>query len=468
MNKGKRSAVSYRQLIFFHHQDTKTLRRFFLPLCLCAFVVQFFFIMAEGSFAESVHSFTLQEAIRIGLDNSRELKMANLQQEITKTSLKETLSQIYPKITGNIDSSYGKLEKISGFQTETSSTLFEGYRNAISLSLNQLLWTGGKVSNVIKRAREEIKISSLKTEEVKNEIIYKIITSYWNLKKAKELKKAYEKRVEFAGSIMEIASAKYKEGFIPGVETMKQGVNLASAKEELIKALSREKVAKDNLRNLLKIEGEIDIKDEPAFIPIDVDEEKIVREAITNNSEVAGREAEIKSKELQIKIVRADYLPKVNLIGSYNLSGEDKDGFQKSFDKISKDLWRIGVGIEIPIGDGFYTKSKLREAGLSHKLAEESYNNLKDKIILETKEILAGLREAEERVRVSEKNKDLGEEVLRITKMRYELGLATIAEVKEAEETFMRSSTMQLEAVIDYNLCKMNLLRITGKIGEGF
>ncbi|MFH1449670.1 MAG: TolC family protein, partial [bacterium] len=78
------------------------------------------------------------------------------------------------------------------------------------------------------------------------------------------------------------------------------------------------------------------------------------------------------------------------------------------------------------------------------------------------------LLEAEERVRVSEKNKEWGNEILGITRVRYELGKATLSEVKEAEEIFIRSSTMQIEAVIDYNLCRMNLLRIMGKIGEGF
>ncbi len=83
---------------------------------------------------------------------------------------------------------------------------------------------------------------------------------------------------------------------------------------------------------------------------------------------------------------------------------------------------------------------------------------------METKEIIAGLREAEERVKVSEKNKGLGNEILRITKKRYELGLATISEVKEAEETFIRSSTMQIEAMIDYELCRMNLGKRIGHI----
>ncbi len=303
-----------------------------LSLCLISFL-----IIHEASYAESVHNLTLQEAIRIGLANSRELKVANLQFEITKASLKETLSQVYPQITGNISSSYNNWEEIK------SPESIEGYHNNLSLSLNQILWTGGKVSNAIKYAREEIKIALLKIEQVKNEVTYKIIASYWNLKKAIELKKACQKRVEYADSIMEITLAKYKEGFIPEVEMMKQEVNLACAKEELIRASCREKVARDNLGSLLKIEGEIAIKDEPTFMPIDVDEEKIVSEAITNNPEVAAREAETTSKELQIRIIRADYFPKVNLIGGYNWSGENKDGFKKSLDDVSEESWRIGI-----------------------------------------------------------------------------------------------------------------------------
>ncbi|MFH1562543.1 MAG: TolC family protein [Nitrospirota bacterium] len=425
-------------------------------------MIAFFFILAGTSYSETVHHLTLQEAVRIGLKNSRELTIANLQLEQTKASLKETLSQVYPEFTGNINSSYNKLEKIK------SPDSIEGYSNNLSISLNQILWTGGKVTNAIKCADKEIKISLLKIEEVKNEVIYKIVTFYWNLKKAVELKKACEKRVDYAGSIMDIASARYKEGLIPELETMKQEVNLACAKEELTKASCREKMAKDNLRSLLKIEGEINIKDEPAFVPLRVNEKEIVSEAMTNNPEIAGKEAETKSKKLQIKIVRADYLPKVNLIGGYNWSGEDREGFKKSLDEVSEDSWTTGINIEIPIFNGFYTASRVKEAEITYKQAEENHNGLKDKITLETKEILAGLLEAEERVRVSEKNKGLGNEILRVTKVRYELGKATISEVKEAEETFIRSSTMQIEAMIDYELCMMNLLRITGKIGEIF
>ncbi len=452
-------------LIFFHHQDTKTRRRFFLPLCLCAFVVQFFLIIAEGSYAAEPASYnlTLQEAIRIGLDNSRELAVVNLQQEMTEASLKETLSQVYPQITGNIENMSYKSYKTNKTYSETT-TSGEEYNNNLSLSLNQILWTGGKVSNAIKCANEEIRISLLKIDQVKNEIVYKIATSYWNLKKAIEMKKACEKRLEYASSIMEIASAKCKEGFIPEIELMKQEVNLACAKEELIKASCRKKVAEDNLRSLLKIEGEINIKDEPTFVSLNVDEEKIISEAITNNPEIAAMEAGVESKGLQIKIIRADYFPGVNLTGGYNWSGESKDGFKKSLDDVSEDSWRIGIGIKIPIFNGFYTASKVKEAELGYKTAKENLNSLKDRIILETREILARLLEAEMRVAVSEKNKNLGNEILRVTRTRYELGLATTAEVKEAEEIFVRSSTMQIEAVIDYNLCRMNLMRIIGLI----
>ncbi len=446
-------------LIFFHHQDTKTLRRFFLSLCLCAFVVQF---TAKGSWAETAHSLTLQEAIQIGLNNSRELAVVNLQQEMTEASLKETLSQVYPKITADIDSSYNNLREVR------SPESIEGYSNNLSLSMNQILWTGGKVSNAIRCAHEETMISSLKIDQVKNEIVYKIATSYWNLKKAMELKKACEKRLEYASSIMEIASAKCKEGLVPELEKMKQEVNLACAKEDLVKASCREKIAMDNLRSLLKIEGKIGIKDEPAFVSTDVDEEKdeekIVAEAIINNPEIAAMEAGVRSKGGQVKIIRADYFPGVNLTGVHNWSGEDRDGFQKSLKDVSKDSWRIGLCIKIPIFNGFYTQSKVKEAELGYKTAAENLGSLKDRITLEIKGILAQLLEAEMRVRVSEKNKDLGNEILRITKARYELGLVTLADVKEAEEIFVRSSTMQIEAVIDYNLCRMNLMRIMGRL----
>ncbi|MEK7274168.1 MAG: TolC family protein, partial [Candidatus Desantisbacteria bacterium] len=244
---------------------------------------------------------------------------------------------------------------------------------------------------------------------------------------------------------------------------MKQEVNLACAKEELIKASCREKVAKDNLKSLLKIEEEIVIIDEPVFVPLTINEGEIISEALTNNPELAERCAETKNNWLQIEIIKADYLPKINLTGACNWSGKDREGFKKSMDDVSKDSWRIGVNIEMPIFNGFYTTSKVRGAELSYKVAVENCDSLMDRIILETKGILAELSEAEMRVKVSEKNRELGEEILRVTRTRYELGLATTAEVKEAEEIFVRSSTMQIEAVIDYNLCRMNLLRITGK-----
>ncbi|MDI6781207.1 MAG: TolC family protein [bacterium] len=426
-----------------------------LSLCLI-----FFFVTTKGSWAETAHSLTLQEAIQIGLNNSRELTLVNLQQEMTEASLKETLSQVYPKITADINSSYNNLREVK------SPESIEGYSNNPSLSLNQILWTGGKVSNAIRCAHEEIRISLLKIDQAKNEIIYKIATSCWNLKKAIELKKACEKRLEYASSIMEIASAKCKEGFIPEVEMMKQEVNLACAKEELIKTSCRKKVAEDNLRSLLKIEGEINIKDEPAFVSLNVDEEKIISEAITNNPEIAAMEAGVKSKELQVKIIKADYFPGVNLTGGYNWSGKDRDGFKKSLKDVSRDSWRIGINIHVPIFNGFYTASKVKEAELGYKTVAENFNNMKEKIALEIREILARLLEAEMRVHVSEKNRDLGNEILRVTRIRYELGLATITDVKEAEEIFVRSSTIQIEAVIDYNLCRMNLMRVMGRIEE--
>ncbi|MEK7813615.1 MAG: TolC family protein, partial [Candidatus Desantisbacteria bacterium] len=257
MNKGLAIGSRQKVLECIDHVNACRLAVGSIFIACCQLSLLFCAFSAGISYAEPVHNLTLQEAVRIGLENSRELRIAELQQALTKVSLKETLSQVYPQITANIENRSYKSYKTYSEASPTPATLGEGYNNNLSLSLNQILWTGGKVSWAIAYANKAVKISLLKVEQAKDEAVCKITTSYWNLKKSVELKKACQKRVDYTGSIMEIASLKYKEGLIPEVELMKQEVNLACAKEGLIKASCREKVAKDNLKSLLKIEEEI-------------------------------------------------------------------------------------------------------------------------------------------------------------------------------------------------------------------
>ena len=79
------------------------------------------------------------------------------------------------------------------------------------------------------------------------------------------------------------------------------------------------------------------------------------------------QEHELKKKELELRVAKKAYLPKVNAYSRYYVYGSDHSSYRDAIDDVSPSNWTIGGTVQMPVFDGFHTSAMVQTASLELK-----------------------------------------------------------------------------------------------------
>jgi outer membrane protein len=162
--------------------------------------------------------------------------------------------------------------------------------------------------------------------------------------------------------------------------------------------------------------------------------------------------------KLDVRTASFERLPVLALSGQYGYSAAEFDDGGK------KAGWFAGAIVSVPVFDGLRSTSDRRLA-LSRQRAGEF--RLRDLELQISAEIRLAVQNAASRFRqidVAETGLRLGEEELRLARVRFEQGVADNREVIEAQNTLALASDNFNEAIYQYNLSRVELARAKGEV----
>ena len=387
---------------------------------------------------------------------SRELSLLSDEQKHTLSNIGTGLSALVPDLapmSSHLNSAGQGL--VDALHTDT--------RNAgvVAVILTQPLYMGGKIRAYNKITEYAELASGTMYDKTLQDIIVEVDDAYWNLVALHSKKKLAEgyKALEGMATKADLLSVK--------VKVNEAGVTLIQVNNGI--ELSR--------MNLCRICG-LDM-DEPIDVEDDMDDKAQTDEAI-GNAELASRgadnlveQAESNRKELQaldlknkiydekIKLARAEYLPKLALMGGYMASNPS---VFNSFERKMKGMWNVGVTLNVPIlmwGDRSYkVKAAKAEASMHRYETEEA----REKIELQVNQCRQKLQESLERYQTTVRSVDEAEENLRYANHGMKEGVVTLSNVMEAQTAWLRAKSEWVNAQVDVRLASLYLRKAIGDI----
>ena len=162
--------------------------------------------------------------------------------------------------------------------------------------------------------------------------------------------------------------------------------------------------------------------------------------------------------KLDVRTARLERLPDLSLAGQYGYTGTEFDDGGKQTG------WFAGAIVSVPVFNGLRTGADRRLA-LSRQRAQEY--RLRDLELQISAEIRLALQDAGSRFRqiaVAETGLQLGQEELRLARVRFEQGVADNREVIDAQNTLALASDNYNEAIYQYNLSRLELARVRGDV----
>jgi TolC family type I secretion outer membrane protein len=424
---------------------------------------------------------SLEQAIKIALQNNSQLKQAQYQYEVAQTDILASYSNILPDISADV--SYSKFSA-GGSETERFGPVgidlttgrfiyakekipakqysLDNY--SLSTNLRQNIYDGGRWWDNMQKAKINKNSSEASLVNAKQFIILNVMQRYYELLKTQKLLGVYEEAVKISEGQVAKAQSMFAVGSVTKGDVYKAQVALGNDKINYIYQKNAVEIARTNLNDALgrdvntpvEIEEVLDIKKDYGELT------GLIESAQKENPNLKKLNFDLNASELNIKIAKSGYLPNLGLNFSYN---RDNVEFKKVFGNFSEE-WKtnLSVGLSYNIFNGFQTKTGLEKAYIGFRSAQESLNQEKRTVSSEVKQAYLNWKALLEIIEINDNNVKSAEEDFRLATERYAVGATTELERREAQLNLVRAKATFVRAQYDAMVAQAQLEKAMGKL----
>jgi outer membrane protein TolC len=186
----------------------------------------------------------------------------------------------------------------------------------------------------------------------------------------------------------------------------------------------------------------------------------IEQAAAKNNPELRSALANLSATNADVLAARAAYLPDFGL--SYNY-GIDAPQFAVKGPDGTRNLgYSASVTLDIPLWDWFSTQHRIKQSEIRRDVARTALTTAQRQLIARLDEAYSEAVAARDQLASLEASVATAGESLRLTKLRYNGGEATVLEVVDAQSAFVLAENALEDGRLRYETARANLQTLTG------
>ncbi|MGE8533524.1 MAG: TolC family protein [Chryseobacterium sp.] len=421
------------------------------------------FVGIANANAQEKKTLSLDEAVQLGIQNSKNLKIDAAKIEEATADLLEAKNRQLPelKVSGsymylpikpNVDI---KLPGVSGAGGPEVHQVLYG-----SANLSVPIYSGGRIKYGIQSAKYLVEASKLSTENDKIAIAYNVAQAYNNLFKANQSIKVFEENLAASQKRDETFLKMENNGLIARNDRLKANLQTSNIELQLLEAKNNYNIANINMDLLLGIPETTELVVDENYIEEGSDVKPVdfyVTEARENRKDLQALAQQRKAAELGSKAAKAENLPSIAFTGGYVAADIPK--FLTVYNAIN-----VGIGVSYNLSNLWKENSSLRQSQAREKQLAATDELLNDNIKLDINREYQNTDYSKKRIVVFEKSAEQANENYRITKNKYDNGLATMTELLDADAAQIAANVGVINAKADAALAYRKLLQTTGTL----
>ena len=406
-------------------------------------------LLACSLVAPAAEPWTLEQAIGWALTNNPDARLAGQRIAAAQAGLNQARAAFSPQV--QLQSSYVRTDNpmlvfgsILNQRSFNSSLNFNDVPDLDNANVKGLvtmpLYAGGR--NVAGRdaAQANTEAARQNAEAIRSALAFEVARAFHTVLKTREFIKATEAGVGAFETNLAVAQKRLNASTLLKSDLLDVEVRLAQAREDRARARNASQLATRALRNLLGIDqGDFMIADS-APSPAVADSTDISR-----RPELAASLYRQRAAEADLRRASSGYKPRVSAFGSLDYDYGTRTGGDGS-------SYTAGVLFQWDLWDGLLTKSKRQEARANLESAREEDRKTRLALDLELEQARIALREANERLAVTEKVVDQAGESVALIRSRFEQGMAISTQLIDAETALISARVRRAEAESDQRI----------------
>jgi outer membrane protein TolC len=301
--------------------------------------------------------------------------------------------------------------------------------------------------------------------------VQNVDSAYWDLSYARALLASKKEALDIARDLNRITGIKINVGTLAPIDIVQTEVTVAQREQDIITAEGQIGDAEDRLKRLLNVRNLPDWQrpilttDLPTQEPITVGVEDGMRQALKTRPEIRQALLDIESKKLTLVYNRNQILPRLDLSGSYGLTGLGargenvlpdgtvetlgyRDALSNIFDR-NYPAWSVGVVLSIPI----FNRTARYNAAVASSDLELSRTNLallEQNLWVEVRAAARAVDTALRSIEAAKKSRELAERNLDAEKKKFENGMSTTFQVSSIQNDLTNARAIELQAYAAY------------------
>ncbi|WP_432713526.1 TolC family protein [Pedobacter sp.] len=408
---------------------------------------------------------TLKQAVNYAIEHSENVRKSRLDIDGGKYRTQEIRSQALPQISGNAGLTYNPIigQLVVGdqsFQLGRKWNANAGVQLSQEL-FNQQVFTGLQAA---KKSETYYNLSADLTEE---QIIEQVANTYYQVLVNRQRVNVIDSNIKNVKVVENIINNQYKNGLARKIDVDRIKVNLTnlgSQREQTINAVTQ-------LENQLKFYMGMPVSN-PITLPFTELSEVRTLPVLADSVSLAGR-TEMKLLDvqrdlltLQRKAYVSEYYPSLSLTGNLSYTGQsDKfDLFKSKSSAFWYDASAIGLSLRVPIFNGFATRSRIRQADVDLKKADEDRRQTTNSLNLSYENAKIALRNSITTINSQRENVILADEIYKSTQNNYNNGLAALTDLLDTENALTEAQNSYTQALLNYKIAEIQLIKSNGNI----
>ena len=429
------------------------------------------------SFAQQ-KELTLKDAIRYALENKADAEKARL--EVTKSEYK--IQEVRANALPNISASGGMVynPKLQATYIDASTFAFPGMpasNEPIKMEMGQK-WSANaeaKLTQVLfnqtvfmglKAARTTREFYMLNQQLTENEIIEKVAQAYYQVYQTRQTLENIESNLALTEKTANVVKGLNQSGLSKKIDVDRTTVAVNNLKSARQQALNGVQLSENALKYMIGMP-----MNEAITLPKEGFEANYDLAFEKGNSntriELQVLEKQKQLLDLNTKVQRAALYPSLALQATYGYlsMGPKTPIIYGKKDKVyGADYSAITLGLKIPIFSGFGTRAKIRQAQIESQALEATLKDTRLAMDLAYENAHSRLTNNLLTIDSQKENVKLAEEVLLNTQNNYQQGLASLTDLLEAERSLSDAKNNYTNALLDYKLAEIQLLKSQGKL----
>ena len=415
-----------------------------------------------STFAQS--KLTLDEAIRIGIDNNYDIRLAKNESRAAQINNTKGNAGMLPRVTANLNDnlSNSSIRQLLANGTEINRNF--AFTNGLNANVTGT-WTvfdGYRMYATKQRLAELVALGELNSKQQIRNTIAAIAGTYYDIVRQQLQLRVSDTLIQITAERVRLSELRFVSGVAPKMDLLQSQVDLNLLKNNRFRQEANILQAKTNLNLLLfRTPGASFTVDTNLGLGI-INRQDVEQDIKRNNLELKAIEQEKLIAMIGKKEVKATRLPTiaVNSALLFNLNNA-----QAGFILASQNVGlNVGFSASMPLYDGHNTLRLEQLADLDIDTKQLQYERLEAVLIQQVAKQFTEYTVAREQLRMETENLPLIQENLNISRERFRLGQSSnILEIKEIQRQFEDSYYRSINAKYVVKLIEIELRRVSGQ-----